>query len=149
MTPIHSPQGRLVLGLIATAMTAVILFAGVLWWAVSPVVTPLPPRIQQTGAPVSATETKLAAERWTVELWRPLSDAPVAVAAPPPPPTVKLFSILNRGGVRVAALDLGGGEGLVYAKPGDVIGAITVVAIDAKGVDLQIAGRQQRLDLGK
>ena len=80
MTPMHSPQGRLVLGLIATATTAAILFAGVLWWAVSPVVTPLPPRIQQTGAPVSATETKLAAERWTVELWRPLSDAPVAVA---------------------------------------------------------------------
>ena len=132
-------------------MTAVVAATAVtlsIAWACGGVA--LPPAPVYSGAEsIPAKSEPLAPERWMVDLWRPLVDAPAVAVAAPPPPSVRLFSIMKRGGAHVAALDLGGSDGLAYVKAGESRGAITVVAIDAAGADIAINGQRQRLELAK
>ena len=84
-----------------------------------------------------------------MNLWRPFSDAPPVVVPQAAPVTVKLFSVMRRDGVLVAALDLGGADGLVYAKPGDAVGQVQVLGVDAAGAEISLGGRKLRLEVGQ
>jgi hypothetical protein len=70
----------------------------------------------------------------------PAAAAPVAppAAPPPPPPLPRLIAIVSQttetGSIRTALV--AGAEGMKTLKVGDTIGAFTIRAIDATGVDL-------------
>jgi len=149
MMPISNLQHRAVARLLATITLATTLIAGLLWWMLTPVALPPAPTPLVSDLVDTPNSVALTLDAWSVDLWRPLTDAPVIVAQPEPPPKIRLFSILNRNGAQVAALQIGAGAGLVYAKSGDVVGKITVVAIDSKGVDLTYTGQSLRVEMGK
>jgi len=118
-------------------------------WAV---LLPKAPLLPQSSSNQSATRTitndaLFKPDAWRVSLWRPFSDA-----APPPPPTIapltlKIFSILRQADGITAAIDPGTGAGLVYAKVGERIGAHTITAIDERGIEVEVDGRRQRVEL--
>jgi hypothetical protein len=149
MTPVPNLQQRSRWHLAIAAVASLLLFGICVRWAMTDVLLPPPPVLGKADAVAPAKGDLLAADHWNIDLWRPLVDAPVVVAQAAAAPTVRLFSILKRNGVRVAALDMGGAEGLVYLKAGETSGAISVVAIDATGVNITINGQGQRLELGK
>jgi hypothetical protein len=149
MTPVPNLQQRSRWHLAIAAVASLLVFGICVRWAMVDVSLPPPPVLGKADVAPSTKGDLLAADHWNIDLWRPLVDAPVVVAQAPPPPTVRLFSILNRNGARVVALDLGGTEGLVYLKAGESSGAVNVVAIEATGVKITINSQPQRLELGK
>ena len=111
------------------------------WWIPLPVIAaPMtaPPAV--VAAPLRTMESTA----WTVRLWQPFTDAPVAVAANVVP--LKLFSILRRDGAYIAALDSGEG-GMTFAKPGDVVHGVTIRSVDAKGIEVHTADGDSRVEL--
>ncbi len=86
------------------------------------------------------------AAAWQVALWRPFSDAPPP-AAKAAPLTFKIFSILRKADGLIAAIDLGPGNPLVYAKAGQRIGDYTVTVIDDLGIEVENGGARQRVEL--
>ena len=113
------------------------------WWIPLPVVAP-----PMTAAPamVVASIRAIEATAWTVRLWQPFTDAPVVVATTTVP--LKIFSILRRDGVFIAALD-GGDGGMMFAKAGDVVHGVTIRSVDAKGIDVQTANGESRVELDR
>lgn len=125
------------LALVATASAGV--------WAGWPVEHPVRPPLA-VPLPVAATTTApIDSTLWNVRLWQPFTDAPVVTEAPAPP--LKLYSILKRGGVFIAALSTGDQSPLVYARAGDVVQGMTIRQVDATGVDVRSAVGDQRLEL--
>ena len=149
MMPTSNLKQRAVARLSATVALATTLIAGLVWWMLTPAALPPAPTPSISGLTGTPNSVALKLESWSVDLWRPLTDAPVVAEKPEPPPKIRLFSILSRDGAQVAALQIGAGTGLVYAKSGEVIGKITVKAIDSKGVDLTYAGQPLRVEMGK
>lgn len=127
----------LVVGCLATATAAT--------WAAWPVgVTVEAPRVSITAAERSAA-LPIDTAAWDVRLWQPFTDVPVVQETSTPP--LKLYSILRRNGVYLAALSAGDAAPMIYAASGDVVQGITIRAVDATGVDLRSAQGDQRLEL--
>jgi hypothetical protein len=147
MTPIGDSERTLrrqALSSLGIAVLAVIA-AGI--WALSPppvrpVKIPAPPATAPGATAAAAHDAGI----WQVSLWRPLSDAP-----PPPPKatplTIKVFSILRQADGITAAIDPGAGAPLIYAKVGQQVGEHTVTTIDERGIEVETAGRRQRVEL--
>jgi hypothetical protein len=113
-------------------------------WACWPLSVATKPLHLADRLPEPHRATAITAPAWDVRLWQPFTDEPVVNKAPPPP--LKLYSILKRGGVFIAAL--GGDEApMVYASVGDVVQGVTIRGIDAAGVDVHSAMGDQRLEL--
>ncbi len=145
MTPISNVARRayhrlwlvVVIGLLATGAAVT--------WAVWPVeVAVEAPRAGVATAERSAA-VPIEPAAWDLRLWQPFTDAPVAQETAPPP--LKLYSILKRKGVYLAALSAGDTAPMVYAASGDVVHGVTIRAVDATGVDLRSALGDQRLEL--
>lgn len=149
MMPISNLKQRALARLSATVAFALVVISGLTWWMLTPATIPAAPTDIDVNFKQPAEKFVLSMDAWSVDLWRPLTDSPAVVATPEPPPKIRLFSILIRDGAQVAALQIGTGTGLVYAKSGDTMGKITVGSIDAKGVDLVYAGRPMRVEMGK
>jgi hypothetical protein len=111
------------------------------WWPLTVVTKPLQLADRQ---PERRRATSITAPTWDVRLWQPFTDAPVVSEAPPPP--LKLYSILKRGGVFIAAL-AGNDAPMVYVGVGDVVQGVTIRGIDANGVDVRSPVGDQRLEL--
>lgn len=78
-------------------------------------------------------------------LWRPLSDAPVVVSAPPPMPAFRLLSLSQRQGRWIALIDSGGSTGAERVSPGDSVAGWRVEGIDKDGVDLSAGSQRHRI----
>jgi hypothetical protein len=149
MMPISNLKHRAIARLAVIGIGVLLASTLSLWWMLSPAeLPPSPPPTIALASETSST-TAIQVDQWSLDLWRPLSDAPVVVATSEPPPKIRLFSILTRNGGQVAALQVGSGSGLVYVKPGEVVGKISVISIDAKGADLTYAGKPVRVEMGK
>ncbi len=126
-------------GAVALALTA--------WWAFAPV--PAPPRGRAMPAAPAAVAgaPPIDRDRWAARAVAAVHRQVVAAAPTAPPPNVRLFSIMGRDRSAVAALDLGGGDGLVYLKAGESAGVVTVTAIDRSSATVVVAGRSMRLEM--
>lgn len=149
MMPISNLKHRAVAHLAVVAAAVLLASALGLWWTLSPATLPPSPPPSIALASEASTTAAIQVDQWSLDLWRPLSDAPVAVVVAEPPPKIRLFSILTRNGGQVAALQIGTGSGLVYVKPGEMVGKISVISIDAKSVDITYAGKPMRVEMGK
>lgn len=125
------------LALVATASAVV--------WATWPVAHQVRPPLAAPLPPAATTTARIDSTVWDVRLWQPFTDAPVVTEAPAPP--LKLYSILTRDGVFIAALSTGDQTPLVYARAGDVVQGITIHTVDATGVDVRSSVGNQRLEL--
>jgi hypothetical protein len=149
MMQISNLRKRAIARFSTTVAFALLVISGLTWWMLTPPTLPAAPTSLNVNAKQPTERILLSMDAWSVDLWRPLTDAPAVVTTPEPPPKIRLFSLLIRDGAQVAALQIGTGTGLVYAKSGDTMGKLTVSSIDAKGVDLIYAGRPLRVEMGK
>ena len=146
MSSTRDPRRILELRIAASAGVGAVALALTAWWAFAPVTAP-PTAMPSTAPPAAPGAPPIDRDRWAAVLWRPFTDQ-VAVAAPSaPPPNVRLFSIMGRDRAAVAALDLGGADGLVYLKAGESSGVVTVTAIDRASATVLVAGRSVRLEM--
>lgn len=142
----RDPRRTLELHIAASAAVGVVALALTAWWAFAPVAPPAVAAVP-TAPAVLAGAPPIDRDRWAAVLWRPFSDVVVAAAPSAPPPNVRLFSIMGRDRTAVAALDLGGADGLVYLKAGECAGVVTVTAIDRVSATVVVAGRSVRLEM--
>lgn len=138
---------RVLLRQVYGAVTAgIIALALVAWWG-SRALPPPPATVQGGVLATGPALPPIDRDHWAAMLWQPFTDRPAVAVAVAPPPNVRLFSIMGRDRAAVAALDLGGNEGLVYLKAGESSGVVTVTAIDRSGATLLVAGRSLRLEM--
>jgi hypothetical protein len=130
-----------------TSTAAVLaLLVAIVWAAVPPPPAALPAKPTLAAGDPQRQAATVDAAAWQVALWRPFSDAP----PPPPKPTpvtIKLFSILRQADGLTAAIDQGAGGGLVYATSGQRVGEYLVTGIDETGIEIEVNGRRQRVEL--
>lgn len=124
---------------------ALVAIASAVVWASWPVEHPVRPPLAGPLPLAATTTARIDSALWDVRLWQPFTDAPVVTEAPAPP--LKLYSILKRGGVYIAALSAGDQAPLVYARTGDVVQGVTIRKVDATGVDVRSPVGDQRLEL--
>lgn len=118
---------------------------GVGVWACWPLPAVTVPAIQTTaGLDTKRTDVVIDQQWWNRALWSQPAAARVAAQATNAAP-IKLFSLMTRQGRPSAMLDTG--KGLVTLAAGESAQGITVVKVDATGVDIQVGGSPQRLEL--
>jgi hypothetical protein len=149
MMPTRDPHRELHRQLLISAGITLFLIALASWWAMpdsAELHAPAFPR--SSGVPLvpPTLDAALSPAMWNVALWRPLSDAPIVIPLASPP-SFKLFSILKQGDALIAALDPGDGNTLVYVHAGDQFKGATIVAIDERGVSVQLGEDLQRFEL--
>ena len=146
MSSTSDPRRALERAIAASAGVGAVVLALTAWWAFAPVAPP--PLAAPSAAPTAvAGAPPIDRDRWAALLWRPFTDQVVVAAPSAPPPNVRLFSIMGRDRSAVAALDLGGADGLVYLKAGESAGVVTVTAIDRVSATVIVAGRSVRLEM--
>lgn len=145
MWSIPDPRRRWAVVLALTCGGGLLLMVLTGWWAFQSRPSITLPLARIIVADATPATQPLDPTRWQVSLWRPFVDQPVGAAVNVAPITVKLFSVLHRNGVLTAAFDTGPGNPLLYAKAGETVGSIQVLAVDAAGVDVVVNGVKQHV----
>lgn len=144
MSRLH-PRQRLLGEAVAVGLAAVAALGLALWWLATP------PAIDAVGGPAVATRKPVAAgppPPPAGQLWRPATDAPVAVAPPAPAPTFHLITLSQRQGAWTALVDPGNGAPTERVHAGDTISGWQVSRIDGDGLELTAGTQHHRLQLG-
>ncbi len=154
MTPPADPREYFKRQCLSAVLVGGTFVTGVTIWALFPLGAPVPLELALAPTPPLATAepspATAPAGQWDVVLWQPLVDLPPPPPPPPPlppPVTLKLFSVIKRGGSYLAALDPGDGTPLQYAKAGDHLLGIEVVEVGPQGVTILNGTHRQRLEL--
>ena len=134
----RSPAERL--GMILGGLSVVAVWTWA-WW-------PLPQHAGIAEQPHASSPTLPAASApayaWSLPGW---TAAPPVVEAAAPSAHLVLVSVFQVGGKQTAALDLGDGQGLVYAEVGQQVSVGTVTEITATRVVLRTAAGLQTLTM--
>lgn len=148
MTQSVDPRQELVAQLSLSVVIALALVAVAATWAVIGFRTRPTTALITTppGGAAAPPAPPLDPRAWNVALWRPLSDAPAAVAVAAPL-QLKLFSILKQGDDYTAAIDVGEGADLHYVRAGAKVKGVTVTAVDASGISVLSGSSTLRLEL--
>ncbi len=144
MSP-HPLRQRLIREAVTLGVIAALGIGLSLWWLASPPRLTTPPAQAELGNPTVSAAATTSPSLPSGQLWRPLTDAPVAVAPPPSLPAFKLITLSQRQGIWMALVDPGNGAATERVRTGDTIAGWQVSLVDADGVHLAAGAQQHHL----